>query len=117
MRSLILAGLLAAMMMAGAAKSISPAVAFPADQPDERWRCGPYHITIVPDRSDPELIILDDFIVTKNGRLIDYGIVRAKMHEEDGARTAWWGGVMRRGKYSGLFSSRPSLFPEWRLCV
>ena len=88
-----------------------------AAEPSEHWRCGPYDIRIVPGDSyvPGEYIVLDDdagFVVRKNGRDAGHGIIRARMHEiekdgcryhscPNGARTAYWTGVTRRGKYNG----------------
>jgi hypothetical protein len=62
-----------------------------ADQPIERWRCGPYHITIIPgpDYVPGEYIVLNDdqgFVITKNGRPIDIFASRTRMSTtKDGA--------------------------------
>jgi hypothetical protein len=78
-----------------------------ANHPDEHWRCGPYHITIVPgpdyqDDEDFKYIVLEDFIVLKNGRDAGHFIHRAKMNTEpDGHRWAYWSGSTRGNKYNG----------------
>jgi hypothetical protein len=76
-----------------------------------------YHVFFCP--SFPlfarEYIVLDDdagFVVRKNGRDAGHGVIRARMHEiekdgcryhscPNGARTAYWTGVTRGGKYNG----------------
>jgi hypothetical protein len=86
-----------------------------AAEPSEHWRCGPYDITIVPGDSyaPGEDIRLDDdagFLVRKNGRDAGHKPIRARMHGiekgdckyhscPNGARTAYWTGVTRGGKY------------------
>jgi hypothetical protein len=86
-----------------------------AAEPSEHWRCGPYDVRIVPgDGYVPgEYIVLDNdagFVVRRNGRDAGHGVIRARMHyiEKDGcryhscpngARTAYWSGVTRGGKY------------------
>ena len=88
-----------------------------AAEPSEHWRCRPYDIRIVPGDSyvPGEYIVLDDdagFLVRKNGRDAGHGVIRARMHEiekdgcryhscPNGARTAYWSGVTRGGKYNG----------------
>jgi hypothetical protein len=85
-----------------------------AAEPSEHWRCGPYDVRIVPGDSyvPGEYIVLDDFVVRRNGRDAGHGVIRARMHEiekdgcryhscPNGARTAYWSGVTRGGKYNG----------------
>jgi len=88
-----------------------------AAEPSEHWRCGPYDVRIVPGDSyvPGESIVLDDdagFVVRRNGRDAGHFVIRARMHEiekdgcryhscPNGARTAYWSGITRVGKYNG----------------
>jgi len=88
-----------------------------AAEPSEHWRCGPYDVRIIPGDSyvPGEYIVLNDdegFVVRKNGRDAGHEVIRARMHEiekdgcqyhscPNGARSAYWSGVTRGGKYNG----------------
>jgi hypothetical protein len=93
---------------------VAPAL---AAEPSEHWRCGPYDVRIVPGDSyvPGAYIVLDDdegFVVRRNGRDAGHSVIRARMHEiekdgcrhhscPNGARSAYWSGTTRGGKYNG----------------
>ena len=72
-------------------------------QANERWRCGPYDITIITDPDDDAAAkagetvsrLSDQFIIRKNGRNMGYVGIRGGIMEEDDYGSGWNGGVLK----------------------
>ena len=71
-----------------------------AEHSTERWRCGPYDITIVDLNVGDYHRFTNNFQVRKNGRDVGYNVFRSEMNtREDGARVAAWSGLTGNRSY------------------